>query len=640
MPFKGMPMLSWQLALTAEALGLDSNIALELILMITNTQALGVPIRYASIPGSISAFCSLLFIPMLGIVTDRWAKSKISKAKILLTTAGLQLTGSLCVFTANALKLFLCNSNHGQYHWKYIEGPSSLSINDTLSSSYAIGNNTLGATSVNTDQNHILTDNLEIESQSIPFYAYIAMLGYCFMDAGYDFGGCFLKTFVLHCTPLEHQVGVLVNLNLISSVGAVITSVLASIDVGATITAGTNYDSNAALTLVTSAVSSTLLLVGTITSLITGFCWKPPISISIDESKIEDLEELVLIAKANDKVTTECQNSSFKSKQVSECSIANGKEKNSIHSDCTLGKRPRYHERVLSVLKRHKKQIQLNIMTFGTMSAVACFGVFCTNFVATGIYKGDPAAPSGSKEYQQFLKGVTIGSQGTLIYFVVFAITSFFHHKSLDLFGWKKETIIVTFSYFILCAVLALSKNIYIFYITSIGTGVIRTVSMTVPYILVNKISAETSRGNCSSVAISLIATMLPCGMFICGTVMGPLIHITGSPDVSMWYAGVTAPLVEPQHSYPIPRLQASDDKRPQLGPMVPQSEMLHFNLSAISDSISVLRPLTCVFKVCLIEINHDVAENIKKVLAHRLNKEMRAKVEADVRILSNFEQI
>ena len=217
-------MLSWQLALTAEALGLDSNIALELILMITNTQALGVPIRYASIPGSISAFCSLLFIPMLGIVTDRWAKSKISKAKILLTTAGLQLTGSLCVFTANALKLFLCNSNHGQYHWKYIEGPSSLSINDTLSSSYAIGNNTLGATSVNTDQNHILTDNLEIESQSIPFYAYIAMLGYCFMDAGYDFGGCFLKTFVLHCTPLEHQVGVLVNLNLISSVGKLYAS--------------------------------------------------------------------------------------------------------------------------------------------------------------------------------------------------------------------------------------------------------------------------------------------------------------------------------------------------------------------------------------------------------------------------------
>ena len=78
----------------------------------------------------------------------------------------------------------------------------------------------------------------------------------------------------------------------------------------------------------------------------------------------------------------------------------------------------------------------------------------------------------------------------------------------------------------------------------------------------------------------------------------------------------------------------------PKVGPWVPQSEMLHFNLSANSDSISVLRPLIGVFKVGQIEINHDVAENIKKVLAHRLDKEMRAKLDADVRILSNCERI
>ena len=101
-----------------------------------------------------------------------------------------------------------------------------------------------------------------------------------------------------------------------------------------------------------------------------------------------------------------------------------------------------------------------------------------------------------------------------------------------------------------------------------------------------------------------------------------------------------TAPLVEPQHSYPIPHLQASDDMRPQLGPSVPQSKMLHFNSSAISDSISVLQPLTGVFKVGQIEINHNVAENIKKVLVQRFDKEMRAKLEADVRIVSSFERI
>ncbi|RUS82435.1 hypothetical protein EGW08_009823, partial [Elysia chlorotica] len=156
----------------------------------------------------------------------------------------------------------------------------------------------------------------------------------------------------------------------------------------------------------------------------------------------------------------------------------------------------------------------------------------------TGIYKGDPASPIGSREYHRFLEGVTVGSRGTLLYFIVFAIASFFHQKSLEFFGWKKETIIVTFSYFVLCIILSISKNIYVFYITSVGTGIMRTISMTVPYILANKISAETNGGKCSSIAISMIAAMLPCGMF-CVTMMGPLIQATGSPDVSMWYVAV-----------------------------------------------------------------------------------------------------
>ena len=108
-------------------------------------------------------------------------------------------------------------------------------------------------------------------------------------------------------------------------------------------------------------------------------------------------------------------------------------------------------------------------------------------------------------------------------------------------------------------------------------------------------------------------------------------------PGLMDTYFPQNAPQVESQHFCPIPHRPASDDTRPQVGPSVPQSEMLHFNLSAISDSITVLRSLTGVFKVGHIEINHHVAENIKKVLAHRLDKEMRAKVEADVRILSGY---
>ncbi|KAK3793131.1 hypothetical protein RRG08_024964 [Elysia crispata] len=638
MPLKGMSsfsMLSWQLTLTAEALGLDSNIALELILMITNIQTLGVPIRYAPIPASISAFFGLLFIPILGIVTDRWAKSKTSKANILIMTACVLLTGSLSVLTANALKLFYCNTNtQGDYdHRNHTAELHSSTINFTRSSPraahlIAFSNGSVGASldylvqkHVNSsvlfnysEQNiyqHISAVDLGITQpsrmtvsnssgnkiKSTPFYAYIAMVGYGLMDAGHDLGGCFLKTFVLHCTPPAYQTGVLVKLIFISSVGlsyccyfkaicagAVITSALASIDVGATLTANTDYDSNAALALVTSAVSSTLLLLGTITTLITGFCWKPPSNSLMDEIKYEDLEKSVLIRNSNTKVT--CTDYGTTPDGVTEPVIPTDKEENPVHWVSTIDKSPRDQTQLMDVLKQHKEQIQVNIMTFGTMSAVACYGIFGANFVGSGIYKGDPAAPSGSKEYQKFLDGVTVGSQGTLMYFVVFAIASLFHQKSLDLFGWKKETVVITFSHFVLCVVLASSKNIYVFYITCIWTGMLRTVSMTVPYILVNKISAEKhfkqdllckavtkgldhktcindtmvlfeggahhkpeallrerNDGKCSTVAISLIAAMMPCGFLACGTAIGPLIEATGSPDVTMWYAGACAGL-------------------------------------------------------------------------------------------------
>ena len=264
MPLKGMSsfsMLSWQLTLTAEALGLDSNIALELILMITNIQTLGVPIRYAPIPASISAFFGLLFIPILGIVTDRWAKSKTSKANILIMTACVLLTGSLSVLTANALKLFYCNTNtQGDYdHRNHTAELHSSTINFTRSSPraahlIAFSNGSVGASldylvqkHVNSsvlfnysEQNiyqHISAVDLGITQpsrmtvsnssgnkiKSTPFYAYIAMVGYGLMDAGHDLGGCFLKTFVLHCTPPAYQTGVLVKLIFISSVGKLFT---------------------------------------------------------------------------------------------------------------------------------------------------------------------------------------------------------------------------------------------------------------------------------------------------------------------------------------------------------------------------------------------------------------------------------
>ncbi|GFS20804.1 hypothetical protein ElyMa_001579700 [Elysia marginata] len=312
-----MSQLLWQLALTAEAFGLDACIALELILMVTNTQTLGVPIRYAAAGGSLSAFCGFLFIPILGVASDRWAKTKTSKAKILVVTTCIELIGLLCVFVANALKLYSNenSSDYRTYDQTIIQEPSSLrpyeiqllasaenftvlsnNLKNSFSENTGHTNTVFGAewnnskTSLNTPlydnstanfsaflhPNMTLSHGPTDETHSVPFYAYIAILGYCCLDAGYDFGSCFLKTFVLQCTHSEQHVHVLLNLILIASVGGVLTSVLGSLDVGAALTAGTDYDSNAALTMVISAMCAALILLGTTVTLTTGFCFKPP----------------------------------------------------------------------------------------------------------------------------------------------------------------------------------------------------------------------------------------------------------------------------------------------------------------------------------------------------------------------------
>ncbi|GFS20810.1 proton-associated sugar transporter A [Elysia marginata] len=261
-------------------------------------------------------------------------------------------------------------------------------------------------------------------------------------------------------------------------------------------------------------------------------------------------EESVLIRAPNEKINSskycngsEHCNGGFSSVQTSNetSSYCEGPPgpKGSNNSE----KKTSQHRTIIDLLWQNRTQIQVNALAFGTMGATSSFGVFGTNFVGTGIFEGDPAAPGNSLEYHKFLHGVTVGSRGTLLYFIVFAIFSLFHQKSLKMFGWKKETIFVTSSYFVLCVTLALSKNVYVFYLTSIGTGFIRTIAMTVPYILTHKISAEKDGGQSSGTAISLVAAMLPCGVLICTLIMGPLIEATGTSSVSILYTGACSAL-------------------------------------------------------------------------------------------------
>ena len=278
-------MLLWQLTITSEMIGLEANIAMEVILMIANLQTLGVPIRYSSLPGTVAAATGVFLIPCLGFVLDRWAKSKQSKANILAFTTTIQLLGSLLVLLANGIKLGMSSiaDSHGPngtsggnltnlfllqnknrvdfnssspmkiFDWENTLGPVSHSItprvkglnySNNIHSQQEQQNQSFLAHSETTFP---LTTpyNLSVQDRSmkvtlpflenpqnfsgfhesdgggevIPPYAYIAMVGYTLLDCGYDCSNCFLKTFVLHCTPAEYHVSVIVKSIMVSSVG-------------------------------------------------------------------------------------------------------------------------------------------------------------------------------------------------------------------------------------------------------------------------------------------------------------------------------------------------------------------------------------------------------------------------------------
>ncbi|GFS13617.1 transporter [Elysia marginata] len=594
MQLGGVMMLLWQLLITSEMVGLEANIAAEVILMIANIQTLGVPIRYSSVPGTVAAAIGIILIPFLGYVLDRWAKSKRSKAIILAFTTTIQLLGSLLVLLANGLKLALTSvesddrngssgGNLTDFHlfqsvsydsyndmsatrmsgWintvNAVIPPFSPSIRDlnnsnvsqsqfqnqSFSSSiqfrFSVPNKSMEMTHTSSFTTPKYLDYQELSSDgegSIPFYAFIGMVGYTLLDCGYDSSNCFLKTFVLHCTPVEYHVSVIVKSIMVSSVGGVLVSILGSIDLGQTITAGTNYDSSSALACLVTALANILLVTGVLT---TFTC----------HSNDGDDERTQLVTSTSQSLSFN-QNgrvaTSRASKHNSNQSYSHSKylastsmtiERDEIVDALRLNEQDQ--PGVRGFVRRQKKQILVNTSAFFLCSSLYSFEVFVVNFLGTRVFRGDPSASVDSDNYHNYLDGVAAGSQGTMIYYITFAISSLLHEKSLAFFGWKKESLFTAFLYGVLCMASAITEELWLFYVVSVWTGMFRAVAVSVPYILANQISAEQNGGKSSGTAIALVAAMLPCGFVVCSAIMGPLIDATGTAAVSMYYSGACA---------------------------------------------------------------------------------------------------
>ncbi|XP_059151778.1 solute carrier family 45 member 3-like [Physella acuta] len=459
----------------AAMIGIEACVTLEVILVIANVQTLGVPVRYASIPCTVGASCSLLFIPTLGYVMDRWAKSKTSKAKILVFTTSIQMIGTSLIFTANTVKLLL-----------YDDGHNATIANETNPSTTTQGFPV---------EPSITSPDIE----NINFYAIIAMVGYSLVDCGYDSSCCFSKTFFLASTPKEEQSSIIVQSSFVSSLGGGLIAILGSIGLGTRLTAGTSHDINAAQSAFLSTLCFFLVASGLTITLTTGFC--------CSSSRCSPYEEIV-------------------SKEKTEV----------VHKEEQATK-----SGVLGFVRRQKHQIIINISMLFLGGSLYSNSVYVVNFVGEGILGGDPRADTSSQQYKNYVRGVEIGSSGTLIYYVSFSVFNVFQEFLLRKIGWRIEMMIICIGNASLNLVCALTAELWAFYITAVWTGFFRATVMTVPYILANQFAVKLNGDKNSGVVIAVVASMSPCGFILCSALMGPLIDVTGNPATPVYYTAATS---------------------------------------------------------------------------------------------------
>ncbi|RUS82433.1 hypothetical protein EGW08_009821 [Elysia chlorotica] len=440
----GSMMLLWQLSITSEMIGLEATIVMEVILMIANLQTLGVPVRYCSLPGTVAAIVSFFLIPCLAFVLDKWAKSKQSKAKILAFTTAIQILGSSLVLLANGLNLRMksvLKSNDVANLTDSLLLDNMFAFNET---SLADRKNLLGDVFGSITPYTVNTLQSDSVDGALPFYTYIAMIGYTLIDCGYDSSNCFLKTFVLHCAPVEYHRSLIIKLTMVSSIGGGLISILGSLDLGQIFTAGAGLDSSSAMTCLMAALTTALLLSGTLSTFACGFWWKPPLHRNESEYGTKCDEQAALVPVRDIKLKSR-GNGLVKSPDRA----MEPKQQSYSHSGTRISS-PRDTKRDQSVdirldepnhsgiqgyMQRQQKQLLINASAFFLFSSNYAFDMYLTNFSGTRVFGGDPKAPSDSQSYQRYMDGLAAGSRGVVIQYIVFAVTNCLHEQSLAAFG-------------------------------------------------------------------------------------------------------------------------------------------------------------------------------------------------------------
>ena len=213
---------------------------------------------------------------------------------------------------------------------------------------------------------------------------------------------------------------------------------------------------------------------------------------------------------------------------------------NNLDTEHLLGNKYAPTNPLMDFARRQKKQILINVSQFFLIGGLYAFEIYCTNFVSISIYGGDPDSPVGSPPYNQFLKGVEIGTAGVLVYYVSFTFFTFVVSLVLKRIGCIRIMWVSVIGHVIISLALAMFPRVWLYFLASVWMGLFRAVINTVPYILANQMSIEQNGSQSTGAAIAAVSAMLPCAFAICSALMGPLMHATGNAAAPIYYSAVS----------------------------------------------------------------------------------------------------
>ncbi|KAK7494537.1 hypothetical protein BaRGS_00014190, partial [Batillaria attramentaria] len=172
--------LGKKLLLCAELLGNEACGSYAQLYSIPILQTLGMPLKLAPLTGVVSGVTTAISMPLFGWLSDGGSNPHRRKVFAVVLSTGLMVMGLACVIFACVL--------------------------------------------------HVKLHGGESTHEEIPFIAWLAMAGFIVFEIGYDNSNCFVRAWMLTCSPRSEHTTLLVLGLVMASAGGVSMALLGMVD--------------------------------------------------------------------------------------------------------------------------------------------------------------------------------------------------------------------------------------------------------------------------------------------------------------------------------------------------------------------------------------------------------------------------